>query len=430
MFNKLRTILGLRTSDSVQEYGLLFFDHLNCDYRLVESKITDQNDKEIITSVLNKRNNRQITWEDIRAFDLTVLKYQDFDTIKGKVSGLRQRFQSILNPDEIELFKSSPKLDLDTITEDQINKLQGEYSGLIREFCIRYSYMASREGLRSLLLRSGAALTMLFCLLVIIIGFVIFQYNSNDTPDKSMFQEVLNTSLKNLFAFATLLMVVFAGITGAFVSMQQRIQTANYNGDPIKDLSILTHGWLSIFLSPLSGAIFAVILYLFFAGGLLSGAIFPTFIGLSSPQTVDIAAKSEIVISPSPDKTTNSTQNSQRELNNSNTNNQANNITNGNSNSISESNSAQSNNPPENANPTQSPNETNNQTQAADNSGQNISQAIPFHLVDFLTTTGPASSKDFALLLIWCFIAGFAERFVPDSLNRLVNNESKENKKS
>jgi hypothetical protein len=42
-------------------------------------------------------------------------------------------------------------------------------------------------------------------------------------------------------------------------------------------------------------------------------------------------------------------------------------------------------------------------------------------LANFFLETAPKSGKDFALLLIWSFIAGFAERLVPDTLMRLVN---------
>jgi hypothetical protein len=32
----------------------------------------------------------------------------------------------------------------------------------------------------------------------------------------------------------------------------------------------------------------------------------------------------------------------------------------------------------------------------------------------------PVSAADLAKLLIWCLIAGFAERLIPDTLNRLI----------
>jgi hypothetical protein len=48
------------------------------------------------------------------------------------------------------------------------------------------------------------------------------------------------------------------------------------------------------------------------------------------------------------------------------------------------------------------------------------------NLISFLTNTIPETNSDYAKLLIWSFIVGFAERFVPDTLSQFVKRSQTE----
>ena len=77
---------------------------------------------------------------------------------------------------------------------------------------------------------------------------------------------------------AMLSCVLFFGIIGGFVSSQRRMQSLPNDGDPIiSGIPGLDSAGYYLFLSPLLGAIFAVILTLMFIAGILKGSIFPDF---------------------------------------------------------------------------------------------------------------------------------------------------------
>lgn len=323
MFEKSKEYLRRRRNE-IPQYGLLLFDHSLGEYMSVAKTLTDEQRAECET-IQAKRVSGTLSWKDIYNFELILLRHYKLDTLKSKIISLRIKYQYLVEIAEYNNYTKELAVNLNDpakpLTEADKEKMQTDYTYLLDEFFLRYAYISAHERLRTKLLLRGALSTFFFFIL-----WAIFILLSFVTP--------ATTSYRTTFTiFSTIIAVVFAGVMGAFVSMQERLQNFSHRGDPIYNLSLLTHGWLSIFLSPISGAIFAAILYLFFTAGLLNGTIFPEM----TPATNS-----------------------------------------GNSSSVME-------------------------------------------LTEFILKTGPKDGKAFALLMIWSFIAGFAERFVPDTLMRLVS---------
>ena len=133
---------------------------------------------------------------------------------------------------------------------------------------------------------------------------------------------------------AVLATVLYAGILGGFISSQRRMQMIPTEGDPLNSIYELQSGKYFLWFSPLTGAVFAVVLMVLFIGNVLNGVVFPAFEMFPfSPPSQGAAPQSWYFLS---------------------------------------------------------------------------------HLL-------PKTSVDYGLLFVWSFIAGFAERFVPDALDRLTN---------
>ncbi len=322
MLEKIKEYFRRRRIE-IPQYGLLLFDHALGEYPSMAKLLTNE-EREKCEAIQARRESKTLTWKDIYTYKLMLLEHYNLETLKSKIIGLRVKYQSLVEIAEYNNYTTLRAVDLTKpVNEEDKERMQTDYTYLLDEFFLRYAYVSAHEEFRTRLLWRGAWFTFFFFLLsgvFIILSFI---------PGIENYDKIYSI----LKTFSTLIAVVFAGVMGAFVSMQERLQTFTHHGDPIYNLSLLTHGWLSIFLSPISGAIFAAILYLFFTAGLLKGAVFP-----------------EMTTSPS----------------------------------------------------------------------ENNSSLI-IELTNFILETGPKTGKDFALLIIWSFIAGFAERFVPDTLMRLVN---------
>lgn len=129
--------------------------------------------------------------------------------------------------------------------------------------------------------------------------------------------------------------VLLCGALGGAISVYERIQQAGANGNPASRVFYIASQWGSVYLAPILGAMFAIVLYVTIASGLIGGQIFPS-ISTGPPKAgTDVATTSTTIAA-------------------------------------------------------------------------------------FATWAGPKEGVDVAKVLVWSFLAGFAERLVPDTLNRLA----------
>jgi hypothetical protein len=379
----------------VPPYARLFFDHLYSEYIALKPSIKDGEIANLLESINQKRQQQQLTWSDIYTFDLALVDARPADGLIRKAFDARAKYRSVAGQKEYDEYIASRSLDLGTIQVDpeatppQPNvvierELRAEIRYLLSKFYLYYALLPMHEGLRDDLTRKAVIMTSAVVVVIALANGASF------IPSLEKYSAVV----------VTLLTVALAGIVGGCVSMLQRIQSASSEGDALYNLAALTNGWRGILLSPLYGGIFACLLFVLFAAGILSGSVFPTIVtpgrnsqaqasatpaAGSAPRAASPAASPTPLVTPSQTPTTAS------------------------ANSGTPARAPAPQETPKPEAPTPAP------TPAVATTRTGVLQ-----IKDFLKETGPASGISYSLLIIWSFLAGFAERLVPDTLNRLV----------
>jgi hypothetical protein len=464
-----------------------YFDHLYSEYQSLNLPFpADNKDKILLDGIKARRDNLALTrenrfsWDDIYTFELTVLKYLPINMLRNKVISLRAMYLNIFGQDKYKTYLDASFPDPSKASESE---LLSDAQYLLHQIYLSLGALSSRDGL-------GKWLTQWAAYLVILLGiFAVLLFLANRFWLKGVPVKV----------------ALLAGALGGLLSILHRLQSIPSEGDPIFSLATFWHGAYALFVSPLTGAIFAVLLYLMFAAGILEGRFFPDVV---TPVGADMASvagvesedcgemttiKSRAQTRPSQSQeTTGSNSNAANtsagttpggRTGNSST---AGNTSTGNTpgaGNISASNSTTGNNatntsatgntsmtentalPPNTsgaANTTANTNTsvTGNSSSSASSTGNNATRnstatgnssntaargnvnaaaqpsvspvptatSTPVGSTGFsrfLRCSGPASGYDYAMLIIWCFLAGFAERLVPDTLNRLVDEGGK-----
>ncbi len=299
---KLGVALNLRDPPNVPPYGWSYFDHL------VSLYVTLNRSDSRADAVINKSSSRpdDLTWGDIFLLENIIFSLQPPEVIDRNAWIIRERFREIACSTVYDKYADS-NFPRDTDTPAKLALVRADLTRLLDVLHWYYSLIPMRERMRkSLTLRCIAYVVFYTATLAVILA-VCHRYRAE--------------------FFAMITGVVYWGILGGFVSSQRRMQRIPNDGDPLISVFGLDSAGYYLWLSPLLGAIFAVVLALMFIAGILEGSVFPKFY---SPM---------------------------------------------------------------------------------DHYGLTF--------FTFTWTTLPTAGSEYAKLFVWAFLAGFAERLVPDSLDRL-----------
>jgi hypothetical protein len=383
---------------AVPDYAMLFFDHLYSEYLTLKSSFKDEEVAALLEGIHQKRLNKELTWSDIYTFDLALVEVRPPESLIRKAYDARAKYRSISGQKEYDEYLASKPPDLAGIQVAPEAEppqpeviielaLRADIRYLLSKVYLYYALLPVRESLREQLTWRALKITLLFVGLVVV---------------------AILINLGGVFVFSGIFSAVFgltvatvalAGIVGGCVSMLQRIQNAPSEGDALFNLASLTNGWIGLSLSPVYGAIFASLLFVLFAGGILEGTVFPK---INTPKRPPTGSAAQIPTAATETFTRQGSGTSPATV--------------GLATNQATGNQEPSASPILSATPSASP----TVTPSASPSPTATKESDILQIQDFLRETGPADGVSYALLIIWSFIAGFAERLVPDTLNRMV----------
>jgi hypothetical protein len=238
-------------------------------------------------------------WEDVYTLELAVIAVEQIEQVRRARWWWLGRYKTIAPATMYQAYLDSKPPDADSAPEKDVRADVEQLAN-----AVHYSYTIAP--IKQRLLNSVSRWIMALVLILFLV-FVL--------PTGSVLQPAL--------------LVLYAGYVGGFVSVYQRLQSAEDSDLLLKSLQ----GWsgtMTLLLVPLRGGIFAILLYLFFIGNFVTSIVFPQM-HLPDASCTD----------------------------------------------------------------------------------QNLVGRL-------LDCTYPMNVTEFAKLLVWAFLAGFAERVVPDSLQQLI----------
>lgn len=250
LWRRLGVVLNLRDPPTVPPYGWSYFDHIVALY--VNVNIPDQRADRVIEK--SRERPDDLTWGDIFLLESVVFSLLPTDMVERNAWIMRERLRSIASPTIYQKYIDSG-VPSGTDTPAKAELLRADLSRVLDILHWYYSLIPQRERIRKSL-----TVACIWCVVLYtaFLGLAAYKFQHDHS-------------------LMTLLGVIYCGIIGGFVSSQRRMQNIPSDGDPLVSVLGLDISGYYLWLSPMLGGIFAVLLMLMFLGQILQGIAFPSF---------------------------------------------------------------------------------------------------------------------------------------------------------
>lgn len=241
------------------DIGQVYLDRVMAEYELLPSpQAADKTPPEQISAIVAKfpKERDQLTWGDLLILEKYVVSKEPLEVLRQRLSTLRENYRDVVGEKNYDTYLlSQPSQKNGSMPAE--DTLRADIGRLLDSLHWAYFMTRKREQLRTAIIRNVGLTILLLFVPFGVSFFLLYHHGYKGT--------------------ATIAAVLFMGALGGFVSLQQRIQDIPTEGDPVLTLFELQSGQFSLYLAPLTGAIFALLVFLMFLGGLLTGSLFPDF---------------------------------------------------------------------------------------------------------------------------------------------------------
>jgi len=212
-----------------------------------------------------RRLGNAVTWGDCYVLELEAAAATPDAELAPMLNQQRIRYEQIVGDSEFQEYTKSA-VDVASLqsqnTPESNGRLRAELYSLTERIVYYLTASAPKEAQRAWLTLATVCL-MLAGMAVIFLWYI----------------DVYATPIFHVRQFRpteSLFLVMFAGLVGGFVSVQQRLQQPT-NVDPIYKRVELEASGLSLLVSPVIGMVFAVVLFVAMMGGMVASGILPQF---------------------------------------------------------------------------------------------------------------------------------------------------------